>query len=303
MLIINFTPTGMVPTRKMTPHVPIAPNEIVSEVLQAARMGASIAHLHARDPDGTPTWRKDVYREIIQGIRRANPELVLCVSTSGRNFPEFEKRADVLELEDPWKPDMASLTLGSLNFSNTASTNSPQMIQALLARMNERGIRPELEVFDLGMLNYAKYLIKKKLLLPPYYFNILLGNISTAQAELPVIAEMIRQLPPSCVWALAGIGDCQPFVTSLAVLLGGNVRIGLEDNIYYDPQRTRLATNRMLLKRLIAFAETVGVPIAGPAQVRELLTLPSRTALPLTVQPTTITPVSGCLPSATPPAA
>lgn len=162
---MNFTPTGMIPTRDMTPNVPIAVKEIVEQTLEAAELGANMIHLHARDEKtGKPSWKKEIYAEIIKGIRSRNKDIALCVSTSGRNFGEFEKRADCLELTGELKPDFGSLTLSSLNFNKEASVNSPQMIQALAKKMLDKGIKPELEAFDLGMMNYARYLIKKDLI-------------------------------------------------------------------------------------------------------------------------------------------
>ena len=133
--ILNFTPTGMIPTREMTPHVPITPEEIVNQVLEAADLGVTMVHLHAREPDsGEPTYKKDIYAEIIRGIRSKNRDLILCVSTSGRNHNEFEKRSECLELDGDAKPDFASLTLSSLNFNKQASINTPQTIQLLARR-------------------------------------------------------------------------------------------------------------------------------------------------------------------------
>ena len=167
-LIINFTPTGMIPTKGMTPHVPITVSEIVDDVLKVADLGITMVHLHARNHlDGKPTYEKEIYGRIIEGIRKYRPELVICVSLSGRNFSAFEQRADPLFLKGSLKPDMGSLTLSSLNFNATASTNSPQMIQDLAKAMLENGIVPELEAFDIGMINYSKYLAKKG------YFNLL----------------------------------------------------------------------------------------------------------------------------------
>src|SRR3989338_8894372 len=182
-LIINFTSTGMIPTKDMTRHVPVSPQEIAKDVLNAAELGVSIAHLHAREDNGEPTYKKEIYEEIIGRIRKKNKDLIICVTTSGRNFPDFEKRAEVLDLEGIYKPDMASLTLSSLNFNKTASINSPDTIKGLAKKMLEKNIKPELEVFDIGMINYAKYLISKDLLSPQYYFNLLLGNIACAQAD------------------------------------------------------------------------------------------------------------------------
>jgi len=227
-LIINVTPTGMVPTREMTPHVPIHPDEIVRDVRECAALGTSIAHLHARDTDGSPTWKRDVYGEIIGEIRQSNPDLIVCVSTSGRTFPEIEKRSDVLFLDGPLRPDMASLTLSSLNFPRSASLNAPDTIQELLRIMNKRGIKPELEVFDAGMINYAHYLIQKGMLTPPYYFNVLLGNIAGAQADLGAVSYLLSRLPADSCWALAGIGSCQRRVNALSILSDGHVRVGIE---------------------------------------------------------------------------
>lgn len=146
----------MVPTKAMTPHVPISVDEITREATRLVELGASILHLHARDEHGTPTWKKEVYRRILLGIRERAPEAVLCVSTSGRLWSDFARRSDVLELDGDARPDMASLTLGSMNFIGQASVNSPSMIRDLARKMADCGIRPELEVFDLGMMHYAR---------------------------------------------------------------------------------------------------------------------------------------------------
>jgi 3-keto-5-aminohexanoate cleavage enzyme len=272
-LIINFTPTGMVPTKAMTPLVPISVEEIVDDVMACAELGVSIVHIHARDSRGMPTPDPEVFSEIIRGIRRERQDLILCVTTSGRTHPRLEDRAAVLDLSGETKPDMASLTLGSMNFARTASVNSPEIIQALAQRMLDRGIRPELEVFEAGMINYGKYLMKKGLLQAPGYFNLLLGNIATAQADEPTLDLMIGALPEGATWALAGIGDCQLQVHRWAIARGGNVRVGLEDNIYFDEKRTRLASNRMQVQRIVDLAEELGREISTPEETRSRLGL------------------------------
>ncbi len=257
--ILNFTPTGLIPTREMTPEVPISPEEIVQQVLEAADLGVNMVHLHARDMDtGIPTYKKEVYAEIIGGIRKKNRELVLCVSTSGRNFSEFEKRSDVLDLEGELKPDFASLTLSSLNFNKQASINEPQMIKSLVRKMREKNIRPEMEVFDLGMINYARYLIGKGWIRTPYYFNLILGNIACAQADLMSLGLLQRELPQGSIWASGGVGNSQLMVNVLSLAAGGGVRVGLEDNVWFDEARTKLATNRMLVERILMIAEALG---------------------------------------------
>jgi 3-keto-5-aminohexanoate cleavage enzyme len=270
--ILNFTPTGMIPTKEMTPHVPVSPAEISAEVTMASEMGVSMVHLHARDADtGKPTYKKEIYHEIVSEIRSKHPDMILCLSTSGRDFSEFEKRADCLDLDGDLKPEFGSLTLSSLNFNKQASVNSPDMIQALARRMQARQIRPEFEAFDLGMINYARYLIKKKLVTPPYYFNLIVGNIACAQADMLHLGLMIRELPEDSVWSVGGVGDCQLSMNVLGIAAGGGVRIGLEDNIWFDTERTRLASNNDLLERIVRIADTLGYAPYSPTEARELL--------------------------------
>ncbi|MCJ7520781.1 MAG: 3-keto-5-aminohexanoate cleavage protein [Dehalococcoidia bacterium] len=273
-LIINFTPTGMIPTKEMTPHVPISVQEIVEDVHQAVEIGITMVHIHARDENtGEPTYKVDVYEKIIAGIRKFSSDLVIAVSLSGRNFKEFEQRAEPLKLEGDVKPDMGSLTLSSVNFNRESSVNTPDMIQSLAREMKSRGILPELEAFDSGMVNYAKYLEQKGLLEPPHYFNLLLGNIACAQADLLHAGIMIRDLPPNSLWGLAGIGDAQLMMNSVAIAVGGGVRVGLEDNIWYDPGRTRLARNADLLRRVHKLAESNERKVMTPRELRKFLNL------------------------------
>jgi 3-keto-5-aminohexanoate cleavage enzyme len=272
-LIINLVPTGMVPTKKMTPYVPITSEEIVSDVLKCSGLGASMVHLHARKADGAPAYKKEIYAEIIAGIRAVNPDLVIVASTSGRTFNDFEKRADVLDLEGKLKPDMASLTLGSVNFSRELSLNSPETIIRLIERMDSRGIKPELEIFDLGMVNYAHYLISKGLIRPPYYFNILLGNIAGAQAKLLHLGLIADELPDESYWSVAGLGNCSLRVSAAGIIFGNGVRIGIEDTIWFDEARTILATNSTLVERVVHLASILEREIASPADVRQMLQL------------------------------
>lgn len=273
-LIINFTPTGMIPTKEMTPHVPIKISEIVDDVHRAVGIGITMVHLHARDQsNGEPTYKAEIYAEIIGKIRSFSKDLIICVSTSGRTFKEFEKRAETLWIDGDLKPDMGSLTLSSVNFNQIASINSPEMIQALAKEMKSHGILPELEAFDSGMINYSKYLEKKGILEPPHYFNLLLGNIACAQADLLHAGIMIRDLPNNSIWSLAGIGKAQLKMNSVSIATGGGVRVGLEDNIWFDNHRNRLATNDDLLKRIHRLAESNERKIMSSAELRKLLNL------------------------------
>ena len=170
---------------------------------------------------------------------------------------------------------MGSLTLSSLNFNRVASMNAPDMIKSLAREMNMRGVVPELEAFDAGMINYARYLEARGLIAAPFYFNLLLGNVACAQADLLHAGIMIRDLPPCSSWSLAGIGDYQLSMNSVAIAMGGGVRVGLEDNIYYDRGRTRLATNADLLRRVHTIAEANERRVMSAGQLRRIMEMES----------------------------
>ena len=184
-VIINCALTGMIPTKELNKSVPLTPQEIAEDADLAVKLGASIVHVHARDKSGRPTWKKDIYAEIIKRIREKQPNVIITVSTSGRNWSEFEKRAEVLELDGDVKPDMATLTMGSMNFINTASMNSPEMIEKLATTMQQNGIKAEFEIFEPGMIHKANFMLERGIIKDENpYFNIFLGNLGTAPLEL-----------------------------------------------------------------------------------------------------------------------
>lgn len=258
-LIVNFTPTGIIPTKSQNPHVPVTRAEIIRDVKAAWELGITMVHLHVRDEASQePDYRKEAYAGLISGIREFAPELVISVSTSGRSFGDFAKRSDVLQLKGDLKPDMASI-------------NEPSMITDLAKEMLDKGIKPELEVFDSGMINYGKYLMGKGLITPPYYFTLIMGNIACAQADLLHIGIMIRDLPEGTLFSLGGVGGSQLPVNSLAVAMGYGVRVGLEDNLWYDAARTCLATNIDLLQRIKDLAHANQRQIMPPSRLRTLL--------------------------------
>ena len=272
-LIINAALTGVIPTRRITPHVPIEPKEIIEDAVRCCDAGASIVHIHARDMQGRQTYRRSVYAEIIRGIRRQRKDLIVCASTSGRRHSEFRQRSSVLELEGECKPDTASLTTGSLNFPECPSVNAPQMIERLAAKMQQKGIKPELEVFELGMANTAMVLIKKGLVSAPCYVNILLGSLHTAPATMLNLCAMVNSLPDGSRWAAGGVGKFQLKLNVAALLMGGHFRVGLEDNVYHDNHRTRLSTNVEQVERIVRIAEELGRQPASPCEAREMLGL------------------------------
>jgi uncharacterized protein (DUF849 family) len=268
---IVLAPTGMVPTRAMTPHVPLTPEQIARDVAAAAEVGITSVHLHARGADGEPTWERAVYARIVGAVREAAPDVVVNVSTSGRTWSELEKRADVLALDGDLKPDLASLTLSSLNFVGQASVNAPETIRGLARIMLERGIVPELEIFDLGMVNMAHVLRKEGLLPGPVVANLFFGNVAGMQALLPEVGLAVERLPDGTLWSGAGLGDYQLTAQALAVAAGGGVRVGLEDGIWFDRARTRLATNPMLVERVHRLLDVHERTVMKPAELRERL--------------------------------
>ena len=265
-LIVNFAPTGMIPMKDQVESVPISPQEIVEEVHQAYELGITIAHLHARKPDGTPSSEAADYAPILEGVRKHCPDLVVCASLSGRSVSDAAARAEVLSL----KPDMGSLTLSSLNFVRQASVNAPSTIQELAHLIHEAGARPELEVFDLGMVNYLNYLISKGLVTPPYYVNVILGNIAGAQLNAGHLAALERDLPPGALLALGGIGQQQLDAHLVAMGLGWGVRVGLEDNIYWDRRREHITQNLHLLGRIHALANLAQRPVMSAAALGKM---------------------------------
>jgi 3-keto-5-aminohexanoate cleavage enzyme len=273
--IINLAGTGLVPTHSMNPHVPLSHDEIVDDVARCLELGVQIVHLHARDKEGHHSADPERYGRLIEAIRMlpGGREVILCVSTSGRQDASFESRARVLELDGLMKPDMASLTLSSLNFIQQASINQPQTIRRLAQRMLEQGIRPELEIFDLGMANFLQVLIREGLVVGPFYANLLLGNIAGAQVDELQLAVMRSLLPDGAVCSVAGIGRQQLRANMMGLLSADGVRVGLEDNLWMDAGRTELADNPKLIQRIKRIAAELERPLADCSAVRQRLGL------------------------------
>lgn len=270
-LIINFAPTGMVPCKNDNANVPTSVSEIVDEVLMANELGITIVHLHARDKQGNPTLDPDIYASIIDGIRKHAPELVICISLSGRNDPSLESRLRPLTLTGSQKPDMASLTLSSLNFKNQASINEPNTVLGLAKQMRKVRVLPELEAFDSGMIRVAQQLVESQVLRDPCYINLLFGNCASASNDLLDIANMVQRIPSTWSCALAGISKSQLPANAIAIALNLGVRVGLEDNLYY--QKSVPASNLQLLNRVHNLASIHQRPIMKSCEFRDKMKL------------------------------
>jgi uncharacterized protein (DUF849 family) len=265
-MVVNVALTGAVPGKADNPRLPVSPEEIAADAIACREAGASVVHVHVRDEEGAPTHRRDLYERAIAPIREKAPELVVCVTTSSRVDPDPAARAAGLELEEGLRPEMASLSLGSFNFPRSVSANPPAAIVGLLERMAELGVRPELEVFELGMVNTLHALAERGLIPDPPVVNVLLGSMGSAPAFVGDLAHIVERLPEGAEWAAAGIGIYQRPMAMAAAVMDGNVRTGLEDNPKGDgpadwgnPDAVGVAT---------AAAALAGRTVATPAQTR-----------------------------------
>ena len=266
-LIITVAPTGSVPTKEMNPHVPISPAEIIETAVACEDLGASIFHVHARDPvDQSASTDYGIFKEIYQGLKEKTG-LIIQISTGGRAGMAYAQRNERLNLQ----PEMASLTTGSVNFPNSVYVNGPDLIEALAADMLRLGVKPEMEIFDVSMINNALMLVKKNLARHPLHFDFVLGLKGALPATIDHLAHLRKSIPADATWTVAGIGAAQLPMAAHALLMGGHVRVGLEDNIYY--RKGELATNERLVSRVTELARILGREVATPDEAREILNL------------------------------
>lgn len=274
-LIINLAPTGAVADPAKNPAVPID-NKVIAKVAgECLAAGASICHLHVRCPSGAPSCDPALFADLI-GAVRAQPggsNAILCATTSGRHGQSPEERAAVLALPEAVRPDMGSLTLGSLNFPGGASVNAPDTIRFLADRMKQYGVKPELEIFDIGMIEFAKTLIAEGRIAPPFYFNLLLGNVGSLACSIEHVAFAMSQLPQPAIVSLGGIGRCQAPANALGAVAADGVRVGLEDNLWAEWSTRSPATNLDGVARAARLADEVGRGVATAAQTRSALGL------------------------------
>jgi 3-keto-5-aminohexanoate cleavage enzyme len=268
--IITVAITGSVPTKKDSPAVPISVSEQIESTHAAYEAGAALVHVHVRNDDGTTTSDPEKFAHFLAGIRKHCPEMIVQFSTGGRSGTGKE-RGGMLHL----KPEMASLTTGSVNFAKIIYENHPALINDLAASMLAHGIKPEIEIFDLAMLYNAAKLVADGLLKPPVHVQFVLGIPGALPADREVLEFELRQLArvlPGATWTAAGIGRHQLTVNEWSLELGGHCRTGLEDNLRFD--KDRLATsNAELVKRVADLAAKFDRSVATPAEARRILKL------------------------------
>ena len=229
--------------------------------------GATIIHVHARNPvDETASTDYTIFEEIVSKLK-AKTGLIIQISTGGRAGMAYEQRNERLNL----RPEMASLTTGSVNFPNSIYANSPNLIEALASDMQRLCIKPEMEIFDVSMVNNALILVKKNLVSPPLHFDFVLGLKGALPASIENLVHLKNTIPKGSTWTVAGIGPAQLSMATHAIIMGGHVRVGLEDNIYY--RKGELATNEQLVERMVRLAGILGREIATPDEARDILQL------------------------------
>lgn len=272
-LVITAALTGSRITREQSPFIPLTPEEIVEEAVRAHEAGAAMVHIHVRDPEtGLGTQSLGLFRQVTRAIEE-RCDVIQCLTTSGipgRNLPEVERRVP-LELN----PEIASFDAGSMNFGPLLYICSPDWLERLAGEMLERGVVPELEIFDTGMMGTCLRLIEKGLIRKPYVFQFVLGIQTGAPATASMLSLLVNSLPEGSVWFVAGIGRAQLPMALSAMTMGGHVRVGLEDNLYYT--RGVLAkSSAEQVARIVRLAGELGREVATPDEARALLGIRKR---------------------------
>ncbi|QDR83140.1 3-keto-5-aminohexanoate cleavage protein [Sporomusa termitida] len=263
-LIITIAPTGNVPTKAMTPYVPVTAAEIAKDIIACYAEGAAVAHIHARDEQEQPTCEVACFAETVKLLHAAGCPIIKQLSTGARGGKTGEARAEPLTLN----PESASLATGSSNFPASINANEPRLIEYLAKVMLAKKIKPEIEVFDVAMINNAVSLQKAGLLRGPLLFNLVLGVKGSLPATAKNLFFLIDSLPADAVWSVSVIGPQHVNLSAVAIALGGHVRVGIEDNVYYT--KGVLATNRALVERIVTIAKSIGRGLATPADVKRI---------------------------------
>ena len=269
-LIITAAICGAEVTKENNPNVPYTVEEIGREAESAYKAGASIIHLHVREDDGTPTQDKERFRVCIEEIKRRCPDVIIQPSTGGAVGMSDEERLQPVEL----LPEMATLDCGTLNFGgDEIFVNTENTIKNFGKVMIEKNVKPEIEVFDKGMIDYAIRFAKKGYILEPMHFDFVLGVQMTATAR--DLAFMVDSIPAGSTWTVAGVGRYEMPMAAMGIAMGGHVRVGFEDNVYLS-KGILAKSNGELVEKVVRIAKELGREIATPDEAREILSLKKR---------------------------
>ena len=268
-LIIAAAICGAEVTKEHNPAVPYTIEEIVREAKAAYDAGASVIHLHVRHDDGTPTQNKDRFQEAVDAIYKVCPDVIIQPSTGGAVGMTDLERLQSTEIVPT--PEFATLDCGTLNFGgDEIFINTDNTIKNFAKLMKERGIKPELEVFDKGMIDIALKMDRKGLLEHPLHFDFVLGVQMTA--TIRDLVFMVGSIPPGCTWTAAGIGRSEFEIAAATIIMGGHVRVGFEDNLYIE-KGVLAKSNGELVEKVVKLAKLLGREIANPTEAREILSL------------------------------
>ncbi|HEY6007648.1 MAG TPA: 3-keto-5-aminohexanoate cleavage protein [Geobacteraceae bacterium] len=267
-IVITCAITGAETTKAANPALPVTPEEIAQGAFEAYQAGASVLHLHVRKDDGTPTQDVEVFRKAI-ALVRSKCDIVIETTTGGAAWMTPEERLQPVTLN----PEMASLDCGTVNFGDEYIVNTLPIMRQFAKEMRERNVRPTLECFDLGHVYASHILIKEGLIEAPFHYGLVLNVPGAAKYEMDVLEFMVRKLPQGAHFTAFGIGG-KANVDSIygTITLGGNIRVGFEDNIYYSKGRLA-ASNAELVERAARIAKDCGRELARPEDVREMFKL------------------------------
>jgi uncharacterized protein (DUF849 family) len=292
-VFITCAVTGSGDTAGKSPHVPRSPKQIAESAIDAANAGAAVVHCHVRDPEtGAPSRRNDLYREVTERIRDAEVDVVLNLTAGMGGDMIFGGTEQPLPLNPVGTdmvgatervshvaeclPEICTLDCGTMNFSlgDYVMTNTPSMLRAMGRMMTDLGVRPEIEAFDTGHLWFAKQLVEEGVIEDPVLIQLCMGIPWGAPDDLNTFMAMVNNVPSNWTFSAFSIGRNAMAYPAAAVLAGGNVRVGLEDNLYIA--KGQLATNAQLVEKAVSVVESMGARIIGPAEVREKLKLTKR---------------------------
>lgn len=264
--MITAAITGGVTSKKDNPNLPILPDEIAQAAYDCWNAGASIVHIHARDRDGKATQSVEIYQEIVEKIR-SKCNILICLTTSGWNTEnEYKNRTQYLSCN----PEFASLVPGSMNRGNQVYINSPELVEKLAIKIQEVGAKPEIEIFDFGMIEQAKKLLRKNLLKEPLTIQFVFGIDGGIIPSTKNLVFLVESIPSNSNWFVAAVGRWQLSMNILGILMGGHIRTGFEDNVYYR-YRELGHSNAQLVERIVQYARELGREIADPKEAKEML--------------------------------
>jgi 3-keto-5-aminohexanoate cleavage enzyme len=269
-LIITAAITGSRIPRSRTPYIPITPEEITRSAIECWEAGASIVHIHVRNPEtGIGTQDMELFRQVIEPLREKT-DLILCLTTSGIpgcNLPT-EERLQVLD----FKPELASLDAGSINLGGSIFVNTPEFLEEAAQRMRKKSVKPELEIFDVGMIVTCLRMRTQGFFDDPLHFQFVLGTPWGSPGTPRSLFHMCEMIPEDATWSVIGVGRTHLPMSMMALVMGGHIRVGMEDNIYY--RRDQLVRkNAQFVERIVRIAGEYGREIASPDEAREILSL------------------------------